>query len=215
LLRYFEGYLEIVAIFIQRFLAEPWLGNTVLDNWRRLPICIKPILNLWESCGSVSLIANSKCFREPTWFEVKCLVLNNFFFFFGLYLITRENYLSLGEHKTCSYLESLGSWQILVLSKLFFQLQQLLTCEGCTRPPCLSKEGMLRAATCNKTLVLTSYPIIYFTLNFVPHSFIAIYKHRLISLQTAVDIRNSRYPNFRNWGWYEPCLDQNTFASNP
>jgi hypothetical protein len=89
-------------------------------------------------------------------FEVKCQILDSCFCFFGLYLSARGTYLRLGKHKTCSYFESFGSWQILVLSKLFFQLKQLLTCESCTRPPCLSEESMLRAATCNKNANVNS-----------------------------------------------------------
>lgn len=56
--------------------------------------------------------------------------------------------LRLREHEAGSDFEALGSGQILVLSELFFQLQQLLTGEGCARPPCLAEEGVLRAATC-------------------------------------------------------------------
>jgi hypothetical protein len=148
-------------------------------------------------------------------FEVKGQILDSCFCFFGLYLSPRETYLRLGEHKTCSYFESFGSWQILVLSKLFFQLKQLLARKGCTRPPCLSEEGMLRTATCNKSANVNSKFLIHFPLNFVSQSLIARCTRTVISEQPVVDIRNSRYLHLRNCGWYKPCLDRNTFASNP
>jgi hypothetical protein len=187
---------------------------TALVKCGLLFTCVKPILILWDSCVIVSRMVISRCL-DDSHFEVNGQV-HICFLFFGLYLSPRETYLRLSEHKTCSYFESFGSWQILVLLKLFFQLKQLLTCEGCTRPPCLSEEGMLRAATCNKKkLMLNPDFIINFPLNFVSQSLFARCKHRVISEQPVVDILNSRYPHLRNCGWCEPCLDRNTFASNP
>lgn len=46
------------------------------------------------------------------------------------------------EHETGGDLEALGSGEILVLSEVLLQLEQLLGREGCPRPPSLTKQAV-------------------------------------------------------------------------
>lgn len=58
--------------------------------------------------------------------------------------------LRLGEHEAGGHLEALGSGQVLVLTELFLQLQQLLARERRAWSPRLAEQRMLRSASCNK-----------------------------------------------------------------
>jgi len=200
LLPYFECYLEIAAVFIQRFLAEPWLGNTSLYNWGLLFTCIKPTINLWESGVIVSRIVNSKCLEDPQFLRLRVRFWTVAFAFsdyiwslvrltcvsVSIRLVATSNRLGLDKYLFClnCFSSSSSCWLVKAVRGLL-----VFPRRACWGP---------QPAT--KTLMLILYFVIYFPLNFVSQSLIALYKYSVTSEQPVVDIRNYRYPHLRNWG---------------
>jgi len=173
------------------------------------------MLSLWESCVIVSRIINSRFWENP-----QCLRLN---VRFSTVAFAFSDYIWALVRLTCVSvsIRLVATSNRLGLDKYLFCLNCFSSSSSCWLVKAVRGLLVFPRRACwgpqpaTKTPKLAPYFIIYFPLNFVSQSLIALCKHRVISERPVLDIRNSRYPHLSNCSWYELCLDQNTFASNP
>jgi len=168
------------------------MGNTALNKWGRLFTRIMPILSLWKSCVIVSRIINSKCLDDP-----QCLRLR---VRFSTVAFAFSDYIWVLVRLTCVSvsIRLVATSNRLGLDKYLFCLNCFSSSSSCWLVKAVRGLLVFPRRACwgpqpaTKTLMLTPNFIIHFPLNFVSQSLIALCKHRVISEQPVVDIRNSR-----------------------